>query len=209
MIAARDNPFRSACVESLAFHYATDDLHAILTRLEGIGRRGILVGAEGTGKTTLLETLARHSAQQGRSVVWLRLRRDPLENQERLDQFFATTVAGSLVCIDGLEQLGWWMWRRVQRHSAEAAYVIATSHRPGRLPILRRHETSPQMLAQLIHELACESTVDAEVLWRRHRGNVRLCLRDLYDHQARSLSGIDNTASLVSNGTSGVGETAT
>lgn len=188
MIAARDNPFRSACVESLAFYGDADGIDEVLTRLERLGRRGVLVGAEGTGKTTLLEAIAHQSAQAGQSVVWLRLRRESEENRVRLRQFFATPVVESMLCIDGLEQLGWWAWQRVQRHAADAAHVVATSHRPGRLPVLRRHETSPRLLARLVHELVGESAIDAETLWRRHRGNVRLCLRDLYDHHAESLT---------------------
>ena len=184
MIAARDNPFRSACVESLAYHFDAEGMSEVMTRLENIGRRGVLVGAEGSGKTTLLEAIARHGSHRGQSVVWLRLRREQEETKDRLKQFFVTSVAGSMICIDGLEQLGWWTWQRVQRHAADAAYVVATSHHPGRLPLLRRHETSPQLLARLVHELVGKSTIDAEALWRRHRGNVRLCLRALYDQHA-------------------------
>jgi hypothetical protein len=61
--------------------------------------------------------------------------------------------------------------------------VIATSHRPGRLPLLRRHRTSPALLAELVAELD-PAGHDAEALWRDHGGNLRECLRALYDRRA-------------------------
>jgi hypothetical protein len=181
VIAARDNPFRSERVEALAFRFADDGWEDLLARLAAQGGRGLLVGPEGSGKTTLLEGLARRIDD---GVAWLRLRREADETRRRLAAFLATPVAGLSVCIDGLEQLGWLQWRRVARHAAPAARIIATSHRPGRLPLLRRHRTSPELLAELVGELDRPAGHDTAALWRRHGGNLRDCLRTLYDRRA-------------------------
>lgn len=183
MIVARNNPYRSERVEALAFRFADDGWQKILDRLQMTGGRGLLLGPEGSGKTTLLEALT-HRLGIDAPVVWLRLRRDRAENRVRLAAFFSTPVADATVCIDGLEQLGWWSWRCVARHAASAGRLIATSHRPGRLPLLRRHDTNPALLASLVAELEPATPIDAEPLWRRHGGDLRSCLRALYDHRA-------------------------
>jgi energy-coupling factor transporter ATP-binding protein EcfA2 len=180
MIAARDNPFRSERVEDVAFRFGDDGWPALLRRLAAHGGRGLLLGPEGSGKTTLLEALAVRFASDG-PVAWLRLRREPAATRARLAAFLATPVVGATVCIDGLEQLGRLAWWRAARHARSARRLIATSHHPGRLPVLRRHATSPALLGDLVAELAGAAPSDAEALWRRHGGNLRLCLRELYD----------------------------
>jgi hypothetical protein len=58
------------------------------------------------------------------------------------------------------------------------------------LPSLREHRTSPELLADLVTELVGEAgrralDGDLEELFEIHRGNVRNCLRQLYDQWAR------------------------
>lgn len=183
-LAARDNPYRSARVEGLAFRFGAEGMAELEARLARQGGRGLLLGPEGSGKTTLLEAMAERMAAAGTPVVWLRLRRQAAENQPRLAEFFRTPVEGALVCIDGLEQLGWWTWRRVSRQVAGARWVIATSHRPGRLPLLRRHLTSPELLADLVAELDPTEASGLTALWQAMNGDLRRCLRALYDRRA-------------------------
>ena len=64
-----------------------------------------------------------------------------------------------------------------------AGGLVITSHRPGLLPTLFECETSPELLAGIVGELA-GSEVEAGELWARHRGNVRDALRELYDQWA-------------------------
>lgn len=184
MLAHR-NPFRSACVEALPFRFSTgEDASSLLARLTAIGGRGVLVGAKGSGKTTLLETLAKVLSERGDVVLWLRLRQEPAVTRARVADFLATDPTGAMVCLDGLEQLHTWEWWRVRRHLCRAAGVIATSHSVGRLPLLRQHATSPELLADLVYELTGSPWPDLDRLWQAQAGDVRNCLATLYQAQA-------------------------
>jgi len=184
-VAAHINPFRSICIENLAFRWdAGESLPALRARLEALGRRAVLVGAQGSGKTTLLEALAGDLAGDVASaehpLVWLRLHRDPALTRQRVATFLATPVQHAWICLDGLEQLGPWAWARVRRHARAARGLIATSHHLGRLPLLRRHSTTPVLLQNLVQELTGVVRPDVDVVWQQLGGDVRACLAHYY-----------------------------
>lgn len=175
MTTAERNPFRTACLHAIA-PQLDEPLSAVLARFIANHRRGVLVGPHGTGKTTLLETLA----EQLGDVTWLRLCHDRMHNRRALADL-PRRIGGVLV-LDGLEQLGPLAWWQVRRR---ASAILATSHQAGRLPMLRRHQSSPELLCSLVAALGEPGPVDAMELVSRHRGNLRDCLRELYDRAAR------------------------
>ena len=71
---------------------------------------------------------------------------------------------------------------RATRH---ARSLVATLHQPGRLPTLIECETNSRLLHDLVEELAPTNVIalepNLEELFLRHNGNIRLCLRELYD----------------------------
>jgi len=172
---ARENPFRRERLESLAYRAPAFDWARLEARLERIGRRGAIVGPKGHGKTTLLEQwAARH-----RGSIHFRIR----EGQRKLDDAQRERLrasAGGWVLVDSAEQLGWFGWLDLRRRISRSDRLVIAAHRPGRLPTLFRCRTSPRLLAELVHELTGR-TVDSESLWRRHAGNLREALRELYD----------------------------
>lgn len=180
-----DNPFASRRIDRLEFRFHGDDVQSIAERLRLTGGRGSVIGPHGSGKTTLLEHLA--GRLDGRPV-WVRLNAQttrPVESAvSRLPRPITKEHA---VLIDGAEQLGPWSWWRLRRRIRNARTIIITSHSPGRLPTLHECTTSPQLLTELVGELAPEMTgpTDLDELFRRHNGNIRLCFRELYDVWAR------------------------
>lgn len=181
MMSAQENPFRSVRVEGLAFRFAPgESVDNVLDQWAAQSHRGVLVGAKGSGKTTLLETLAGELTARGQRVCWLRLRREAAATRARVADFLAQEVAATVVCLDGLEQLGPFSWWRVRRHARRADGLIATSHAPGRLPTLRQHETSPALLRDLVQELAGREWPGSDRLWQEEEGDVRQCLAALY-----------------------------
>ena len=181
---ARDNPFRSERIEGLAFRAAEVgvDVPTLLARFAQLGHRGVLVGPHGSGKTTLREALERHLEEAGWIPRRLVLAEDRRARPAAVTALCTGLTPRHLLCLDGLDLIGPWSWWRLRR--AGAGGLLATSHRPGRLPTLHVHRTSPALLAELVSELTGSdplATAEVAALFARHRGDLRACLRELYD----------------------------
>lgn len=178
-----DNPFRVDRV--LTLRYRTD-LDALVQRLVELGQRAALVGPHGSGKSTLREDLEHALTERGWRCRGLELHADePLPPAAAWRELRAFQHAGArhLVTVDGWEQLPpwrrWWLRRRL------AGPLLITSHRADALPTLHHHAVEPALLRDLVRELTGESTAAlaerCDRLFERHRGNLRDCLRALYD----------------------------
>jgi len=178
-----DNPFASHCIEGLTYRFNGLDLTALRQRLEEMGGHSAIVGPKGSGKTTLLEELA--STLPG-DPVHVRIEsgcRHPWRSAR--DQLPRPVNPNHLVLVDGAEQLGPIGWRLLLWATRHARNFVATLHRPGRLPTLIECRPDHRLLCDLVEEL---TPVDAptlmpelEGLFQRHGGNIRSCLRELYD----------------------------
>lgn len=180
-----DNPFASRRIDGLRYRFRNGDFQSIAERLSRSAGRGAIIGPHGSGKTTLLEHLA--GRLDGRPV-WIRLNTDSVRPLESAADCLPHRIGSEhTVLIDGAEQLGPWSWWRLRRRTREAGIIIATSHGPGRLPIIHECTTNPELLAELVAELSPEMTeaTDLDDLYLRHGGNIRLCFRELYDVWAR------------------------
>lgn len=183
---ARDNPFATARVHQIRYRFDGTTWEDLMARLESMNWRGAIVGPEGAGKTTLLEDFDPRLRERGWDVVWLRLTREqPRFSRNTLKALAPRLTANRFILFDGAEQLGpWACWcflRRVRR----AGGLIITSHRSGLLPTLIRCQTSPRLLTGIVADLvkgtALPECVRPDRLFRKHRGNLREALRELYD----------------------------
>jgi len=180
-----DNPFASRRIDGLNYRFRASDLETVVGRLARYRGRGTIIGPHGSGKTTLLEHLAEQL--DGRPVR-LALNAETARPVEFVIAALPEPVGSEhTILIDGAEQLGRWAWWRLARRVKNAGIVVITSHTPGRLPTIHECLTSPQLLAELVDELAPKSAEigGLDELFRRHGGNIRLCLRELYDLWAR------------------------
>jgi len=179
---ARLNPFRVSRILQQRYRLDDQGWSALFDRLRGLEHRAALVGPEGSGKTTLLEDLEQRLEAGGWQVVGLRLNRGDWARLER-------AAPSDMITLDGAEQLGWWRWRRFERLSRGAGGLLVTTHRLGRLPCLHLHRTSLELLNDLVTDLVGpeeSKALEAELakLFESHQGNLRDCLRALYDHWA-------------------------
>ena len=211
---ARDNPFSVSRVLELRYQFhmqGEQGWPSLLSRLKKLRYRAAIVGPHGSGKTTLLEDLGVRLAEQGFRVHSVFLNRQ----QRAYPHHIASESSGKLtsrdiVLLDGCEQLGlhhWWQFRWQMRH---AGGLIVTTHRPGRLPVLWRCQTNPELFFELVRRLfdsdiysdshcanelavsgqhsfsAAPTLTEAHELFQDHRGNLRDAFRDLYDRAAMS-----------------------
>ena len=187
---ARDNPFGADRIERIRYRFTGASLDALLTRLDEMNYRAAIVGPEGSGKTTLLEDLRQALERKGRRSRLLFVNdASPLPEAE-CRRFLSELVPQELVLLDGADAIRRSSWFLFRRHTvAHAAGLIVTSHRPGLLPTLIECSTTPTLLKEIVADLTPQTRVIPPTvlddLHRRHRGNLRACLRELYDLRAQ------------------------
>lgn len=185
---ARDNPFRTERTDRLSYRAPGFGWSELLARLETIGGRGAIRGAQGSGKSTLLRELEVRLAVKGLEVRRLRPSPDDRRLAKRqLRAWLEGVGPNTVLLLDGADRVGWLEWRRLVRSARSAAALVITTHREGRLPTLHRCSTSTALLEELVTELAGPSEVEAisvAELLARENGNVRTALRALYDRFA-------------------------
>jgi len=188
-LAPGRNPFATCHVRPGAMPFLFDEGQSAATLIDELRRgewRGQIIGPHGTGKSTLLATLIPALEQAGRSpnLVVLRdgQRRLPPETLVKLGKH------APLLIVDGYEQLSWISrWRLKRRCRRLGCGLIVTAHRDVGLTTIYRTSGDSHTARRVVEQLLSgneSSPLDATELadaWRRHRGNLREMLFDLYD----------------------------
>lgn len=183
------NPFRVERIDALGFRPQGASWSELLVGLEALRFRAAIVGADGTGKTTFLEDLARRLPLLGLRPVVRVLKPDSTRGEVReVIRAAHQAKREAVLLIDGadhLKRLDWW---RLSRAARRAGGLVIASHRAGLLPTLIETRTNAELLAELVRELAPgladRLAPELPALLDRHHGNVRDALRALYDRAA-------------------------
>jgi hypothetical protein len=172
---ARDNPFRTERLLAIRYRFEDFTREELLRRLARQGYRGAIVGPEGSGKTTLLENLAAALEAAG-----LRVRLVRAGPGVQLP-----AVAGEILFVDSAERVTFAAWLLFRWRTRNAAGLVITARRPGRLRTLARLATTPSLLAAIASDLldAPFPIAAAERLHKRYSGNLRAALLHLYDER--------------------------
>lgn len=190
MITAKNNPFATDRILQIRYMPQTCTWDELLARLESMHYRAAIVGADGTGKTTLIEDIARRLTEQGLSCRSIFVTMDIPAPPGQINEILEGE-AFNVLLIDGADHLKRFVWHRIKsKINRRNMGLVITSHKPHMLPTLIECSTTPQLLKEIVAELSphTANTEPIENLYRRHRGNIRNALRELYDITTSGLS---------------------
>jgi len=162
------------------------DAGRLLDRLEP-GRVMAIVGPHGHGKSTLLVALTAAAGRAGSTMTSVRIR--SFLDSWRPVAAVLTAATGGVAC-DGWERAlpGVRLAVRLLA-AARRLRVVVTAHGCHGLPVLARCDTSPGLLDELVSRLPDHGGLidasDIAAAYRRHAGNLREALYDLYDRFER------------------------
>ncbi|MBM4026951.1 MAG: hypothetical protein FJ280_16350 [Planctomycetes bacterium] len=188
---AKDNPFAVERVHAIRYRLQNTTFERLLVRLHDMNYRGAIVGPEGSGKTTLLEDLRQRLEQEGFKTRLIFVNDTCPLDTPACRRLLAEMTRDQIVLLDGADLIRRSDWAIMKRYTITHAYgVVITAHHPGRLPTLLECTTSPELLREIVAELLPQGhPIPAELLdslYQRHQGNLRACLRELYDLYARN-----------------------
>jgi len=192
-VAARDNPFIVQRTDAILFDFCDTPfvgMEAFAKHVAGFGFRGAIVGKRGRGKTTLLSELHSWLINQSLDCELAFINRETKLQGDRITQLVQRGNAGAILLIDGLERLPFLARHRFVSQSKSFGGFIATTHQTGRLKTLVRCRSSLKSLQGILDSLGITNPrlrSNAVSLWSRHRGNIRLVLRQLYDDVAEGV----------------------
>lgn len=184
---ARLNPFRSERLHTIPFlpHPAAEN--TVIDTLEKNHWMGCIAGPHGSGKTTLLLRLQERMQTKNIPTEFFQCLEDRPSLSSRDWKTIRESRPGSVILLDGAEQLPLLQWLRLRQRPRRGGGLVVSSHRPMRgVPLVYQTDPTPRRLLELIQHLYPEQAdqIDTEFLYRRHHGNLRDALRDLYDRCA-------------------------
>lgn len=182
-----ENPFSTRRTRPGAIEFVFrpgQDAAMLVERLRHTGWRGAIIGPHGTGKSALLATLMPAIKRAGRCPHLIELH----DGQRRLPPLRHDELPPvTLLIVDGYEQLSRLSrWRLAWLCRRRGWGLLVTAHASVGLPELYRTETTPDLAAEIVHQLLADrpSPFTAEELaacFAHHSGNLREVLFDLYD----------------------------
>lgn len=186
---ARENPFAVDRVQTIRYRPLDATLGEILARLRELSYRGAIVGPDGSGKTTLLEDLQRALEAEGLATRMVFVNDTSPLPAPACRRLLSELDRDEIVLLDGADSVPRSCWSLLKRRTVlHAAGLVITSHRPGMLPTLIECTTSLELLREIVADLQpFNRPVPPDLLaslYIRYHGNLRDCLRALYDLHA-------------------------
>jgi energy-coupling factor transporter ATP-binding protein EcfA2 len=187
---ARDNPFAVERIGTIRYRPLHTTLDRLGARLHELNYRAAITGPEGSGKTTLIEDLQRVFQDKGIKTNLVFVNNASLFDSPACRQLLSELTRDQIVLLDGADLIRRSDWSLLKRHTITRAYgLVVTSHKRGLLPTLIECSTNPALLKDIVAELLPQNyTIPTEFLdslHERHKGNLRTCLRELYDLYAQ------------------------
>ncbi len=187
--AVFDNPFSTRRIRPGSVPYifpSGESVDTLIERLRHSDWWGEVIGRHGSGKSTLIATLAAAIEHAGRPTVLITLH----DRQRRLPQDFRGDErlhAPAVAIIDGYEQLSHWSRLTLKQFCRRRAIgLVVTAHESVGLPTIFCTAVTTEIAQQVVGELmrGCEATIEPDEvpeLLARHNGDLRETLFGLYD----------------------------
>ncbi len=187
---ARDNPFSVDRVHAIRFRPLDITFDEILLRLRELNYRTAITGPDGSGKTTLLEDLQPILQRKGLKTRMVFVNDTSPFDAPTCRRLLSELNRDEILLLDGADLIRRAFWSLLKRHTiTHASGLVITSHKPGLLPTLIECATSATLLTEIVTALRPEGpgiSLDLlDTLYKRHNGNLRDCLRELYDLYAQ------------------------
>lgn len=188
---ARDNPFAVERIQTIRYRPLHTTFDRILARLHELNYRAAIIGSEGSGKTTLLEDLQPILRQKGLRANLIFVNDTSQFDSPACRRLLSELTRDTLLLLDGADLIRRSDWSLLKRHTITHTYgLVITSHRRGLLPTLIECSTTPALLRDIVSDLLPQGrprpAESLDRLYTRHQGNLRACLRELYDLYAGS-----------------------
>ena len=189
-VSARNNPLAVHRTDAIPFYFGETrfaSIESFYLHVQKFSFHGAILGRHGRGKTTLLCELHSFLRDQEISSELVFLPRERQLQRKSIDDLIQHGLSGSVVLVDGLERVSFLARQRILSRSKRFGGFIATTHRPGRLRTLLHCRTSQQTMVETLDSLGLNqpNVITAALpLLSKHRGNIRLVLRELYDQYA-------------------------
>lgn len=183
------NPFRAANLWPGVIPYLfydTTTIAELVERFDSLGKYAEIVGAHGTGKSTLVQMLCNAWTARGINVVNCSLRNKQRQLALKPSQW---QQSNCILVIDGAEQLRMptrWLWRaRCKRHNCG---LLLTTHKSLGAPELWKTTSQPALIAEIVETLLGQENSNLKFdnseltnILARNQGNVRETLFELFD----------------------------
>jgi predicted ATPase len=187
----RSNPFSTRNWQAGVIDYIFEsgvDCRVILERLTTAGGVGQIVGEHGTGKSTLIESLAKFFIQQELNVQKITIN----STQKKLPQDFLLSLqqinTSTIYILDGYEQLSLLSRIRLRRKNwHNSAGFIFTTHKPATfIPVIYKTTSQPKIFQNLVQNMIKNTNFKINndqitQILKNENGNFRNSFFKLYD----------------------------
>jgi hypothetical protein len=187
------NPFSTNRIQPGAIPYIfppNENVALLVSRLRANAWRGQIIGAHGTGKSSLVAALLSEIARAGRQPILVTLH-DGEHSLAAHHGEIAQATAETVLIVDGFEQLAFWnKWRVRAFCRRRTSGLLVTAHASVGLPMLMTTAvdqfTAEMVLQSLLPRATANDRAELHKGLAVHGGNLRDALFDLYDlHELR------------------------
>lgn len=181
---AKDNPFSSDQIESLPYRFTEGNWETFIEKLAENNFRGSIIGPEGSGKSTFLQTLSEELSERGFDCTLHAyvpgFGKDPIAFVRLLS---SQANSETVVLLDGADHLPKSAFTMLERLSRHWKGLVVTSHEKVLIQELWRCETDPVLFEQLVSALTSSHSLknQAANAFEHASGNVREAFLSLYD----------------------------